>query len=199
MISDQRFDLDQECWYFTENSYPGYLKISFWREICLFIPIVLAVWSLCPYRDICTVSFSLKDLDAFDNQHFVPSWQAVTHKSTKHNHKYTIFNEFSWFPNKRNPRHWEFKTSFQLLETLLLANSCLFHCISHIFLVFCQIIPDWHFCTWVWRKYKDRTKRSWTLLVSDLVLVEFPGIFEYPSGSDHYEHYFEIPNKWCLS
>ena len=121
-----------------------------------------AVWSLCPYRDICT--FSLKDLDAFDNQHFVPSWQAVTHKSTKHNHKYTIFNEFSWFPNKRNPRHWEFKTSFQLLETFLLAYPCLFHCISHIFLVFRQIIPDWHFCTWVWRKYKDRTKRSWTLL-----------------------------------
>ena len=196
MISDQRFDLDQVMLVFHREFISRIFEnfvlagnLSFYSNC--------AVWSLCPYRDICT--FSLKDLDAFDNQHFVPSWQAVTHKSTKHNHKYTIFNEFSWFPNKRNPRHWEFKTSFQLLETLLLANPCLFHCISHIFLVFRQIIPDWHFCTWVWRKYKDRTKRSWTLLVLDLVLVELPGIFEYPSGSDHYEHYFEIPNKWCLS
>ena len=196
MISDQRFDLDQVMLLFHREFISRIFEnfvlagnLSFYSNC--------AVWSLCPYRDICT--FSLKDLDAFDNQHFVPSWQAVTHKSTKHNHKYTIFNEFSWFPNKRNPRHWEFKTSFQLLETLLLANPCLFHCISHIFLVFRQIIPDWHLCTWVWRKYKDRTKRSWTLLVLDLVLVELPGIFEYPSGSDHYEHYFEIPNKWCLS
>ena len=58
MISDhQRFDLDQVVLLFHREFISRiYLKISFWREICLFIPIC-AVWSLCPYRDICTVFF----------------------------------------------------------------------------------------------------------------------------------------------
>ena len=143
MISDhQRFDLDQVVLLFHREFISRiYLKISFWREICLFIPIVL--YDRYTHIEIFVLFFFLsRILMLLTINIFVPSWQAINHKSTKHNHKYTIFNELSSFPNKRNPRHWEFKTSFQLLETLLLANPCLFHCISHIFLVFRQIIPD---------------------------------------------------------
>ena len=76
------------------------------------------------------------------------------------------------------------------METLLLANSCLFNCISQIFVKSSRIDI---FVLEFEENIKIELSVPGLYFFSDLILVELPGIFEYPSDSDHYEHYFGIP------
>ena len=75
------------------------------------------------------------------------------------------------------------------METLLLANSCLFNCISQIFVKSSRIDI---FVLEFEENIKIELSVPGLYFFSDLILVELPGIFEYPSDSDHYEHEFQI-------